>query len=70
MSEKKKSPKRAKRRISWVRTLLRFLLVPVLCIVAVMVGLFIGYVVIGGRDSSEIWLIETWKHVYDLVFAE
>lgn len=70
MSDKKKAPKRTRRWLSWILSIFRFLLVPALCAAAIVVGLYVGYSVIGERESSDIWIIETWKHVYDLVFTE
>lgn len=56
----------------WLRiilSILRFLLIPALCVVALFVGLTIGYATIGGGDASAVFHIETWKHLYDLVFS-
>jgi hypothetical protein len=57
---------------SWLRiilSILRFLLVPALCVVALFVGLTIGYATIGGGDASAVFKVETWRHLYDLVFS-
>ncbi|MBD2863612.1 MULTISPECIES: DNA-directed RNA polymerase subunit beta [Paenibacillus] len=70
-AKEKPQPKRKLRR-RWVRLLLgllRALLVPVLCVIAVVVGLWLGYAYIGGREGSDIWEWDTWKHLFDLVFA-
>ncbi len=58
---------------TWLRIILsiaRFLLIPALCLVALFIGLTIGYATIGGGEASAVFKIETWKHLYDLVFAE
>lgn len=57
----------------WLKTTLRVLrifLVPILCIVALYIGLYVGYVVLGHESPGEIWKFSTWKHIFDLVFAE
>ncbi|MFC4812002.1 DNA-directed RNA polymerase subunit beta [Paenibacillus sp. GCM10023250] len=61
---KKRHP--AVRALRW--TLLKSI-VPVLCILAVLGGMYIGYAVLGKHPGSEIFQIATWKHMYDLVFA-
>lgn len=56
----------------WARILLktiRILIVPALCIGALITGMYIGYSIVGEQDSSDVWKIETWRHVYDLVFG-
>nr|WP_273386757.1 DNA-directed RNA polymerase subunit beta [Cohnella zeiphila] len=45
------------------------MIIPVLCIVAVFVGMAIGYVVLGKRELADVFDLNTWKHMYDLVFA-
>jgi hypothetical protein len=48
--------------------ILRFFLVPALLVAALFIGLAIGYSTIGGESASDVFKIETWKHLYDLVF--
>ncbi|MFC5531049.1 DNA-directed RNA polymerase subunit beta [Cohnella yongneupensis] len=55
-------------RILW--TSFKILIIPVLCITALIIGLAIGYVVLGDKPLSEVFDAQTWKHMYDLVFAE
>ncbi|MFC5469649.1 DNA-directed RNA polymerase subunit beta [Cohnella suwonensis] len=55
-------------RVVWVS--FKILIIPVLCVVALIVGLAIGYGVLGDRPMSEVFDSSTWKHMYDLVFAE
>lgn len=50
-------------------TTLKFTIIPILCIVALIVGLAIGYVVLGDKPLSDVFDLRTWKHMYDLVFA-
>lgn len=57
----------------WLRivlSVLRFLLIPALCLIALFIGLTIGYATIGGGEASAVFKIDTWKHLYNLVFAE
>lgn len=56
----------------WKRYLwpvVRHLIVPAVCILALMFGLAAGYTVLGDRPLSEVWKLETWKHMFDLVFS-
>lgn len=73
MNEQKPKPeKRAKTYPAWVRitiSVIRAVLIPFLCVIALLTGLWIGYVYIGGRSSSDVWNWETWRHLFDLVFA-
>lgn len=49
---------------------LKYASVPILLLICLYIGLYIGYSVVGKQPSSEIWELQTWKHMYDLVFAE
>lgn len=65
------SPKK-KKRSKWLNITLKILTairVPFFCLVALAAGLWIGYVKVGGQPASEMFQIRTWKHLYDLVFA-
>ncbi len=53
----------------WLKTI-RVIWIPIVCLAALIGGLTIGYVYIGGQDLADVFKWETWKHVYDLVFAE
>ncbi|MBW5445906.1 DNA-directed RNA polymerase subunit beta [Cohnella sp. CFH 77786] len=55
-------------RILWIT--FKVLIIPGLCVLALIVGLAAGYAVLGGRPVSEVFEIDTWKHMYDLVFAD
>lgn len=48
---------------------LRALLIPFLCVVALFVGLWVGYAYIGGKSTTDVWIWSTWKHLFDLVFS-
>ncbi|AZN38553.1 DNA-directed RNA polymerase subunit beta [Paenibacillus albus] len=62
---KKRNP--ALRALLWT---LRALVVPVLCVVAILGGMYAGYAILGKRPGDEVFEVETWKHMYDLVFAD
>lgn len=55
-------------RIIWV--IAKNLFVPALCIGGLIFGLLVGYTYVGGQPASEVFMIQTWKHLYDLVFAK
>jgi hypothetical protein len=62
-----------KSRPPWLAILLailKFLSILFLCVLVLVIGLWIGYVKLGGQPASEIFHISTWKHLYDLVFAK
>lgn len=51
----------------WV--LLRIVIIIVVLILVFFGGAVVGFVVLGKQDLSHVWDLNTWKHVYDLVFA-
>lgn len=51
----------------WI--VLRFACVFLFLILAFFGGAVAGFVVLGKQDISHVWDLNTWKHVYDLVFA-
>ena len=50
--------------------MLRKSVVPALCVIAIVGGMYIGYAIIGKRPASDVFDLATWKHMYDLVFAD
>ncbi len=54
-------------RIAWMT--FKILIIPVLCLLALVTGLAVGYTMLGDRPLSEVFDISTWKHMYDLVFS-
>lgn len=69
----KTAAKKKKSRPKWLKIILQILKiirVPALSVLAVLIGLWIGYSKLGGQPASEIFHIQTWKHLYDLVFAD
>lgn len=55
-------------RILWIT--FKVLIIPILCVLALILGAAVGYAVLGGKPVSEVFQVDTWKHMYDLVFAE
>lgn len=71
--EKPKSPKRRKQLPRWAKITIKiskYLIIPILCIFAIIGGMVIGYVTIGKQDFSDVFQFDTWRHLYDLVFKE
>jgi hypothetical protein len=57
----------------WARVtlwLLRKSIVPIIMIVMLIVGLYGGYVFLGDGPKGDVFKWETWRHLYDLIFAE
>lgn len=50
--------------------LLRKLIAPIIMVIMLAVGLYIGYAVVAGQPSDEVFKFETWKHLWDLIFAD
>lgn len=50
--------------------ILRKSIVPIIMVIMLIVGLYVGYVVVGKQPAGEVFLWSTWQHLYDLVFAE
>lgn len=63
-----KPTKRKKKRNPWLR-MLRLLVVPILLFWAVVAGLYVGYSVLGHQPQGEVFELQTWKHMYDLMFS-
>jgi hypothetical protein len=63
-----KQVKRRKKRNPWLR-LLRWIFVPMLLFWSIVAGLYVGYTVLGHQPKGEVFQLETWKHMYDLVFS-
>ncbi|WP_169507390.1 DNA-directed RNA polymerase subunit beta [Paenibacillus harenae] len=65
-SDKKQRPKGLKV-LLWI---MRKSIVPLIMLIMLIAGLYIGYVVVGNGPESDVFSWSTWKHLYDLVFAE
>ncbi|GIP40964.1 hypothetical protein J31TS4_42440 [Paenibacillus sp. J31TS4] len=69
MTDTKPTP--APTRKKWAKrtwAIIRPLLVPLACLLALWVGMVAGYVYVGKQPMSEVWNLQTWKHLFDLVF--
>ncbi|WP_139491114.1 DNA-directed RNA polymerase subunit beta [Brevibacillus dissolubilis] len=53
----------------WPRVVAKIVLVPALLFFSLLIGLIIGYSVIGKSPVSEVFDLNTYKHMYDLIFA-
>ncbi|MEH7224622.1 DNA-directed RNA polymerase subunit beta [Bacillus sp. JJ1566] len=62
-----KKKREGKLRIRLIPIWIRLLLVVVLFAASVMIGLVVGYGVIGDGDPSDALKKETWQHIVDLV---
>ncbi|MFC4777844.1 DNA-directed RNA polymerase subunit beta [Paenibacillus sp. GCM10023252] len=62
-----KTQSRGSRTLLWM---LKKGIVPIIGFIILMVGLYIGYSVIGKQEGSEVFRISTWKHMWDLIFAD
>lgn len=72
MSEKQGKQKQARERPTWLKIVLgiiKYGWFPVACIAALIVGLTVGYVMLGHQPAGEVFQVQTWKHLFDLVFA-
>ncbi|MGI2296711.1 MULTISPECIES: DNA-directed RNA polymerase subunit beta [unclassified Paenibacillus] len=50
--------------------ILRKSIVPIIMIIMLVAGLYIGYTVLGEQPKEEVFQWPTWRHLYDLIFAE
>lgn len=50
--------------------ILRKSIVPLLLVLALVGGAFLGYVMLGEGDRSDVFKWETWRHLYDLIFLD
>lgn len=61
------------RRQAWFLALLRVVRwtwIPLTCAAACFIGLAVGYVYLGKQAPGDMLDLATWRHVFDLVFAE
>lgn len=64
---KKKQRSKGVSTLLWI---LRKSIVPLIMVIMLVAGLYIGYVVLGKQAEGEVFSWATWRHLYDLVFAE
>ncbi|GFR39411.1 hypothetical protein PRECH8_27070 [Insulibacter thermoxylanivorax] len=67
-TSKAKVPKR-KRGKTTLRVV-KYAGIPLLFLICLYIGLYIGYVKLGKQPASEIWEWKTWRHIYDLIFTD
>lgn len=65
--EEQEQSKRA--RVNRVRVAFKLLIVPFLLFFSLIIGLLIGYSVMGKMPASDVFNWNTYKHMYDLIFA-
>ncbi|MFD1953922.1 DNA-directed RNA polymerase subunit beta [Paenibacillus thailandensis] len=68
-SEKNGKPRRSTAAGMTLR-IVRRCIVPLIMIVMLAAGLYIGYTVIGNGPAEDVFHWSTWQHLYDLVFGE
>jgi len=68
--EKSSNKKQRPKGVSMLLWLLRKSIVPLIMIIMLVAGLYIGYAVVGKQPEDEVFSWATWRHLYDLVFAE
>ncbi|WP_019424687.1 DNA-directed RNA polymerase subunit beta [Paenibacillus sp. OSY-SE] len=59
-------PARRSKRVKW---LVRLAIIPMLCILTLVAGMVTGYVVLGKGSLGEALNLNTWTHLFQLVFA-
>ncbi|MBN3523901.1 DNA-directed RNA polymerase subunit beta [Paenibacillus apiarius] len=57
------------RRSKSVKWLVRLAIIPMLCILTLFAGMIAGYVVLGKGSFNEALNLNTWTHLFQLVFA-
>lgn len=69
--QKEKSRKRKKKvRIRKFPIWLRIIVILILAVLSLMVGLMVGYGVIGEGNAVDALKVETWQHIIDIVQKE
>ncbi|CAM4475960.1 hypothetical protein FHS16_004684 [Paenibacillus endophyticus] len=69
-SSDKNDKKQRSKGLSILLWILRKSIVPVIMIIMLVAGLYIGYVVVGKQAEADVFSWATWQHLYDLIFAE
>jgi len=71
--DKRKDEKVRPKRNLALRILFWFMrksVVPILFLLALAGGLYVGFVVVGKQSFDDAIKWETWRHMYDLIFAD
>ncbi|AJY74546.1 DNA-directed RNA polymerase subunit beta [Paenibacillus beijingensis] len=45
-------------------------IVPLLWILGLFAGMYVGYIYLGKGNPSEVFEVSTWKHMFDLIFSD
>ncbi|WP_442602583.1 DNA-directed RNA polymerase subunit beta [Paenibacillus sp. KN14-4R] len=70
-ADRMKKPSKPKKKWQKVTlTILKYIRVPALFIVLACVGLWVGYVKLGKQPMGDMMHWSTWKHLFDLIFAD
>jgi hypothetical protein len=64
-----KAKERVRRGKNWPVITVKIVMVPFLLFFSLVIGLMIGYGVIGHKPTSEVFDLGTYKHMWDLLFA-
>lgn len=54
---------------TWLKTLLWIVSVPALLVVVLIGSLILGHTVIGGQPASDIFDLNMWQHLYNLIYS-
>ncbi|WP_235941522.1 DNA-directed RNA polymerase subunit beta [Paenibacillus puerhi] len=70
MSDNRKKAKPAtKTWVKVIKAIIRWTWIPIASLAALFIGLSIGYVYIGKQPLDEVFELNTWRHLFDLIFA-
>ena len=61
------SKKKKSLRFRLIPIWLRLIIIMALVTVAGLTGIYVGFVILGAGDSDEVFKIDTWRHILDLV---
>lgn len=68
-TQEAKQKERVRSGKSWPIVLAKIVMVPILLFFSLVIGLMIGYGVVGHKPASEVFDLGTFKHMYELLFA-
>lgn len=66
--EGKRKKRKKKPRIRLIPIWLRLIIIPILMAVFALLGAMLGYGVIGEGNPKDALKVETWTHIYDIIF--
>ncbi|WNC14503.1 DNA-directed RNA polymerase subunit beta [Brevibacillus brevis] len=69
-TQEAKNKERPRRGRNWSIVMIKVLMVPLLLFFSLVIGLMIGYGVVGHKPTAEVFDLNTYKHMWDLLFAE